>query len=138
MLGPGTGFDVRWTQWLEERNRRGMRVMLLMGAVLYPGFGALDYVLAPPDALRFLWTTRATFLAVTIALLFVVNRRILTRHPNLFTSGYMVLAASGISAMTVFLGGLASPYYAGLSLAIVATGLLFVWPAKTLLPLYHR
>src|SRR5207244_4073616 len=55
---------------------------------------------------------------------------IFTRHPNLFTAGYMVLAASGISAMTVFLGGLASPYYAGLSLVIIGAGLLFVWPAK--------
>jgi signal transduction histidine kinase len=107
-----------------------MRVMLSMGAVLYPLFGALDYVLAPPDALRFLWTTRAIFLAVTIALLFVVSRRIFRRHPNVFTAGYMVLAASGISAMTVFLGGLASPYYAGLSLVIIGAGLLYVWPAK--------
>ncbi|MGZ6125742.1 MAG: ATP-binding protein, partial [Myxococcales bacterium] len=104
-----------------------MRVMLWLGAVLYPGFGALDYVLAPPDALRFLWTTRAIFFAITVALLFVVDRRIFTRHPNLFTAGYMVLAASGISVMTAFLGGLSSPYYAGLSLVIVATGLIFVW-----------
>ena len=127
MLDPSTGFHGRWTQWLVERNRRGMRVMLWLGAVLYPGFGALDYLLAPRDALRFLWTTRAIFLAITIALLCLVNRRIFTRHPNLFTAGYMVLAAGGISVMTAFLGGLASPYYAGLSLVIVATGLIFVW-----------
>jgi signal transduction histidine kinase len=130
MLGPGTGFHARWMQWLEDRNRRGMRVMLWLGAVLYPGFGALDYVLAPPDALRLLWTTRAIFFAVTIALLIVVNRPIFTRHPSFFTAGYMVLAASGISAMTVFLGGLASPYYAGLSLVIIGAGLVFIWPAK--------
>ena len=130
MLGPGTGFRARWTQWLVERNRRGMRVMLWMGAVLYPGFGALDYALAPREALRFLWTTRAAFLAITIALAFVVNRRVFTRSPNLFTAGYMILAASGISAMTVFLGGLASPYYAGLSLVITGAGLVFIWPAN--------
>jgi signal transduction histidine kinase len=127
MLAPSTGFHGRWTEWLVERNRRGMRVMLWLGAVLYPGFGALDYLLAPRDALRFLWITRAIFLAITIALLFVVNRRIFTRHPNLFTAGYMVLAAGGISVMTAFLGGLSSPYYAGLSLVIVGTGLIFVW-----------
>src|SRR3954464_15509326 len=133
MLGPRTGFQTRWSQWLVDRNRRGMRVMLWLGAVLYPGFGALDYVLAPHDALRFLWTTRAIFLAITIALLFVVNRRIFTRHPNLFTAGYMALAASGISVMTAFLGGLSSPYYAGLSLVIVATGLIFVWRPRVVM-----
>jgi signal transduction histidine kinase len=35
--------------------------------------------------------------------------------------------------MTVFMGGLGSPYYAGLSLVIVGTGLLFVWPARVVL-----
>ncbi len=128
MTDSSTAFEARWKQWLVERNRRGMRVMLWLGAVLYPGFGALDYLLAPPDSLRFLWTTRAIFFVVTSALLvFVVDRPIFTRHPNLITAGYMVLAASGISVMTAFLGGLSSPYYAGLSLVIVATGLIFIW-----------
>jgi signal transduction histidine kinase len=36
--------------------------------------------------------------------------------------------------MTVFMGGLGSPYYAGLSLVIVATGLLFVWPMAVVIP----
>jgi signal transduction histidine kinase len=40
----------------------------------------------------------------------------------------MLVCVCGISAMTVAMGGLSSPYYAGLTLAIVATGLLFVWP----------
>ena len=42
----------------------------------------------------------------------------------------MVLISSGISLMTLFMGGLASPYYAGLTLTIVASGLLYVWPRK--------
>ncbi|HTO96332.1 MAG TPA: ATP-binding protein [Myxococcales bacterium] len=126
-MSPGAGFEAQWAQWLVERNRRGMQVMLWLGAVLYPGFGILDYVLAPPEALGLLWTTRAIFFTVTVALLLIVNRGIFTRHPNAITAGYMVLAASGISVMTSFLGGLSSPYYAGLSLVIVATGLIFVW-----------
>ena len=32
-----------------------------------------------------------------------------------------ILASFGISLMTVFMGGLASPYYAGLSLVFVAS-----------------
>jgi signal transduction histidine kinase len=46
----------------------------------------------------------------------------------------MVLIGFGITLMTVFMGGLASPYYAGLSLVIVATGLLFVWPTRVVVP----
>ena len=35
--------------------------------------------------------------------------------------------------MTIFIGGMASTYYAGLSLVIVGTGLLFVWPPRVVL-----
>ena len=44
---PTAPFEERWKLWLLERNRRGMRVILLLGATLYPGFGVLDWVLAP-------------------------------------------------------------------------------------------
>ena len=47
---PASTLEDRWSQWLLERNRRGMRVMLLLGATLYPGFGVLDYLLAPVTA----------------------------------------------------------------------------------------
>jgi len=122
-----TAVEARWSQWVIDRNRRGLRLLLWAGAVLYPGFGVLDYVLAPPQALPFLWTTRFIFFALTIALFAIVGRPIFARHSDLFTVGYMLLAASGISAMTTFLGGLASPYYAGLSLVVVGTGLVLIW-----------
>src|SRR5207245_2941876 len=79
------------------------------------------------EALPFLWTTRGIFVALTIALLVLVSRPIFSRHPDFFSAGYVVAAASGISLMTTFLGGLSSPYYAGLSLVSVATGLIVVW-----------
>src|SRR2546427_6373069 len=104
-----------------------MQVLLWTALVLYPGFGALDYIRAPREPLPSLWTTRAIFVALTIAFLVLVNRPIFARHPNFFSAGYVVAAASGISLMTTFLGGLSSPYYAGLSLVSVATGLIVVW-----------
>src|SRR5207237_10806992 len=90
-------------------------------------FGVLDYLLAPREAIPFLWTMRVVFLALSLVLFPVVRRPVFARHPDLITAGYMLLAASGISAMTSFLGGLSSPYYAGLSLVIGGTGLIFVW-----------
>src|SRR5229473_8622429 len=123
----------RWVNWLLERNRRGTRYVLLIALSLYPTFGLLDYLLAPRDALQYLYGTRALVVLVTLILLRLVGTPVFDRHPDLISSSYILLAAFGISGMTVFMGGLASPYYAGLSLIIVATGLLFVWPARVVL-----
>jgi len=120
----------RWSSWLLERNRRGMRVVLLIALTLYPTFGILDYLLAPRYALPLLYGTRALVAATTLLLLRVVKGPVFDRHPNVISSFYILLAAFGISLMTVFMGGMASSYYAGLSLVIVGTGLLFVWPAR--------
>ena len=95
---------------------------------LYPLFGILDWLTAPRQWLWLLWGTRALVTVVTLALFPLVKRPIFERHPDLISAGYMTLASLGISLMTVFMGGLASPYYAGLSLTIVATGLLYIWP----------
>jgi signal transduction histidine kinase len=123
----------RWVNWLLERNRRGTRYVLLIALSLYPTFGLLDYLLAPRDALPYLYGTRALVVLVTLILLRLVGKPVFDRHPDLISSSYILLAAFGISLMTVFMGGLASPYYAGLSLVIVGTGLLFVWPARVVL-----
>jgi signal transduction histidine kinase len=134
MGAPGTAaFEERWEQWLTERNRRGMRVILWLGATLYPGFGLLDYVLAPPEALPFLWTMRALFLVLSLALLAIVNRPVFSRYYELISAGYMLLAGTGISAMTWFMGGLSSSYYAGISLVIVGTGLIFIWRPRVVI-----
>ncbi len=120
--------DARWAAWLLERNRRGFRTLLFIVAGLYPAFAVLDLLVAPREALPWLLGTRFIVTAVTLALFPLHGRRALDRHADRLASAYMLLCAGGISIMTVFLGGLASPYYAGLTLAIVATGLLFVWP----------
>lgn len=120
--------EARWQAWLLQRNRRGMRGMLWIGVVFYPLFGILDWLIAPREWLWLLWSTRAVVTGVTLAMFWVVRRPAFERHPNFMSSALVVLGAVGISMMTVFMGGLASPYYAGLGLAIVASGLLFVWP----------
>ncbi|TMB08427.1 MAG: hypothetical protein E6J64_01825, partial [Deltaproteobacteria bacterium] len=123
----------RWARWRLFRNRRGTRTLLWIVLSLYPTFGVLDWVLAPRSALSLLWGTRFIVAAVTLIMFRVVRTSVFDRHPDAISSAYMLLCAFGISLMTVFMGGLASPYYAGLSLAIVATGLLFVWPAQVVL-----
>jgi signal transduction histidine kinase len=67
----------------------------------------------------------------TLAMYPILRSAIFARHPDLITGAYTLLVASGISIMTVYLGGLSSHYYAGLSLVIIGSGLLFVWNAPT-------
>lgn len=123
-------FESTWTAWQLQRNRRGMRTMLLIVLVLYPLFAILDTLAAPKEWLWLLYSTRALITLLTLVMLRIVNSPIFSRNVNLISSSFLVLISTGISLMTVFMGGLASPYYAGLSLTIVGTGLLFVWPRQ--------
>ena len=123
----------RAESWRLDRNRRGTRTLLWIVLSLYPSFGVLDYLLAPRTALPLLWGTRVFVSAVGLVMFRIIGRPLFARHSDVISSTYMLLCACGISLMTVFMGGLASPYYAGLTLAIVATGLLFVWPARVVL-----
>ncbi len=125
--------EQRWGRWLIERNRRGLRTTLLFGITLYPAFGVLDWLLAPRFALPWLWGMRSLFAVVTLALFPVLRTRAFERHGELLAAAYLWLAAAGISVMTAYMGGLASPYYAGLTLTVVAAGQLFVWRPRVVL-----
>ncbi len=127
---PISDFESRWHSWLLARNRRGTRTLLLIVLFLYPAFGVLDYVIAPKHWLWLLYSTRVVVTAATLAMFRIIRLPAFERNPNAISSAYMLLCSFGISLMTVLLGGMASPYYAGLTLAIVATGLLFVWPTQ--------
>jgi len=122
--------EARWSAWLLERNRRGLVSALWIALFLYPLFSVLDLLTAPRGWLWLLWGTRALVTVVTLLTFRLVRTAAFDRHPDLVSAGYMTVLSLGISLMTVFMGGLASPYYAGLSLTIVATGLLYVWPLK--------
>jgi signal transduction histidine kinase len=120
----------RWAEWRLRRNRRGLRVGMIFMVTLYPAFGLLDWALAPASALPALWATRAGIAALALVILWLM------RSPGFdpYVDGVAVLcgwlAALGISVMTAYMGGLASPYYAGLILVVLAAGQLFVWPTR--------
>ncbi|HKO92294.1 MAG TPA: ATP-binding protein [Polyangiaceae bacterium] len=128
MIRTNLELENRWADWLLQRNRRGMKGVLWIVVCLYPLFGILDYLVAPPESLFVLYWTRAIVTAITLVLFRVVDGKWFERHPFTISASYMILISLGISLMTVLMGGLASPYYAGLSLVMVASGLLFVWP----------
>lgn len=128
------GLESAWRAWQLRRNTRGMRSLLFIVAALYPLFGILDYLIAPARWLWLLYGTRIFITGVTLAMFQVVKTQLFARRSNAVSAAYIVLISLGISMMTVFMGGLDSPYYAGLSLVIVATGLLFVWPMAVVVP----
>src|SRR5512137_1433961 len=86
-----------WVRWRIERNRRGLRTGLLFVVTLYPAFGLLDWALAPPGALAWLWGTRAAVLVLALALLRALQDDAIDRHLDLagMLSGWAT--ATGIS-----------------------------------------
>jgi signal transduction histidine kinase len=130
------GTTERWRRWRFERNRRGLRIGLLIMATLYPAFGVVDWLAAEPPLLYALWATRAVIAAATLAVWLGMRTAFFERHADLVAAGYVVLGAAGVCAMMPLLGGLASPYYAGVNLMMLAAGLLFVWPRRVVVATY--
>jgi signal transduction histidine kinase len=109
-----------------------MRAFLWIVIAIDPLFAILDYLLAPAW-LGLLWSIRVFMTVATVSLLLTLKWSAFARHANVICGGYVILWSSVISLMTVLMGGLASPYYAGLCLVMVGVGLLFVWPARVVL-----
>jgi signal transduction histidine kinase len=128
-----SSFEGQWRHWLVERNRRGLRIAALVVILLSPGFALLDWMTGPPDQFWVLLTTRILMVLVSGFALAVLGTQFFFRNADFLTGAYTVLLASSISAMTTVLGGLSSPYYAGLCLVIIGTGLLFIWPAAVVI-----
>ena len=129
----------RWVEYVRAQNRSGAKVLLYIVLGLYPAFGILDYIISritpnfPESRLYMLWASRGIVTTCTVAMFPLVRSRLFDRHPSSITSAYILLCAAGIDVMIVLMGGLESAYYAGLSLAIVAVGLLFLWPIRIVL-----
>src|SRR5512137_792350 len=117
-----------WAEWRLRRNRRGLRAGVIFMITLYPAFGLLDWALAPRSALPWLWGTRAAIGVLALVILIWMRRPGFDAWVDRVAVLCGWLAAFGISVMTAYMGGLASPYYAGLTLVVLSAGLLFVWP----------
>jgi signal transduction histidine kinase len=120
----------RWAEWRLRRNRRALRVGVIFMVTLYPAFGLLDWALAPASALPALWGTRAAIALVAVVILVLMRSPRFDPYVDRVAVLCGWLAATGISVMTAYLGGLESPYYAGLILVVLTAGLLFVWPPR--------
>ncbi len=119
--------ESRWQAWLVHRNRQGARIAFWLTITIYPAFGVLDWLTAPPQWLHFLWTTRLVVSGWSVFLLATLNRPFFARHWRLLTSTHALMLGFGIAAMVYVMGGFSTPYYAGFNLSMMGVGLLFVW-----------
>ncbi len=113
-------------QHLAQVNLSGARLGYLLSAVLMPAGFTLDWAMAPDRLVQFLWFRLIACLAA-MALLAVSYLPWAEQHPVLLGAGPPLICAGSIEAMIIVLGGVASPYYAGLNLCILAVGVLYTW-----------
>lgn len=99
--------------------RERVRISLLVGSVIVPLFGVLDYLLYPQYLAHFL--ALRLFVGVTNLALWFVNRRwdLGERSRHLGLAGLYSVSLS-IILMNVVTGGYTTPYYAGINLTLMA------------------
>lgn len=117
------GFDA----YIHGLSHRWIKIVLVIGAILVPGFSFLDYVVIP-RTLFFTFLVLRVGSSAIIMIQYLVAR--VTRPgPYTLAHGYIMTLATGvpIAIMTVLLGGFTSPYYAGLNLVIIGANLFLPW-----------
>lgn len=107
----------------QEKMRHAVNVGCIIGCILIPLFGFLDYLVAPVELQTLLIIRFACSLSLFILLL--LNKSSLGEKYSVYFAIYGV-ASVGISIawMTRYLGGPESSYYAGINLAVIVGGLL--------------
>ena len=122
---PGTA-DA-YTAETQTRCRQGAEAACLLAILLVPLFSALDYVVYRECFALFLGM-RVGCVAIMLLILVALRRPFGHVHP--VALGVVIAGTVGlmIDGMTMFTGGAASPYYAGVNLVMVAVALLMPWP----------
>jgi len=125
-----------WQKVAAHRNARATRIGAIFALCIYSGFAILDFLVVPTEQLPWFLAIRAVVAAYGAFLLFIVSRPLFSRYSILLSSLLVVMGGCGIGAMITMLGGFGSPYYAGINLVMVASGLIFLWPKRVVLGVY--
>lgn len=109
-----------------------VRVAALLATALVPAGIALDVFHAPLDLAR-LFAVRCAFAAAIFALWALTFVPSLKGWPGAVGTEVALVLAVGIEVMISLTGGAASPYWSGLSVVMVALGLMFPWTGRHML-----
>ena len=118
-----------WERWLEDVFLDRVRIAALLATVLVPAGWGLDFLLEPSQVWPFLWI-RLAFSAGTFAVFLLSFAPPARKLPGVLAFGVSVWIAIGIELLVLRSGGVASDYYDGLNVLIIAAGLLFPWGAR--------
>ena len=127
---PPDVFELRWASWTQEQNRRGARVAATLALVIVPFFVFIDRALVPASVFPVFLAGRAAQLAASVLVLLACRTEWFKRRHLFATAAFIATLGLAIVLMTPGLGGLRSPYTAGLHLAMIGAGLLFLWPRR--------
>ena len=104
---------------VDEQMNKGCLGLSLLGSILFPIFGYLDFYVHS-EHLQELWTIRGLTSIVFILSTFTIWKRQRLRFPFGVALFLVITGAISITAMCMVLDGYASPYYAGVNLVILA------------------
>ncbi|MBI4208198.1 MAG: hypothetical protein HY538_00635 [Deltaproteobacteria bacterium] len=106
---------------------KNFRVATMVGIILFPTFGILDYFVFP-HRFALIFMVRALCSVALIGFWYAINSLWGRRHLNIVgVFGFLTTGVS-ISIMVFITGGGESFYYAGLNLIILTLALLAPWP----------
>ncbi len=111
---------------LRDSNLTALRVGAILAGTLYPLFSILDYLIIP-DYFTDILVLRLSVMAYSIFCLIATYVPFGLRHVSFLSMSLFSIAGVGISVMCFLHEGYRSPYYAGLMLTVLCTGLLFKW-----------
>jgi len=116
--------------YLQEHNYAAVRLTCILCAVLMPAGLSLDLFTNRQFVGEFL-ILRMLAAAVSLGILGISRLSSLRRHSYLLITIVILACTGAIEVMIVRLGAApSSPYYAGLNLCILGSGLVYVWSGR--------
>ncbi len=116
--------------YLQGPNAAAVRLTCILCAVLMPAGVLLDLLTNRPYVGEFL-ALRMAAAAVALLVLALSRLQRLARYSYLLIFGVILACTGSMEVMILRLGAAASsPYYAGLNLCILGSGLVYVWSGR--------
>ncbi|XDD51652.1 SpoIIE family protein phosphatase [Leptospira sp. WS92.C1] len=126
-----TVLDFNQFVWILEK--KWIEIVCILGCVLVPAFGGLDYFIIPPqylnENLEFFFILRGAASLIILTQFLILKNCKPGRWNAIHAYVFTFVVGGIISLMTVRLGGFESSYYAGLNLVLIAINLFLPWNA---------
>jgi two-component system, sensor histidine kinase PhcS len=116
-----------YREYDREITIRKTRLGCILGIILVPLFGGLDYYVYPLSAGKFLFL-RLFCSALMAGLYFVLRTNFGRKYYHFQGLVLLFLPSAAIAWMVYMTEGMASPYYAGLTLVLMILAVVLDWP----------